>query len=409
MDDCIRLAQELGQQVAEQLDIPVYLYEKAAAVPERVNLENIRRGEYETLKQDIQTDPARKPDFGPSSLGSAGAVVIGARAPLVAYNIYLTTSEVEIARKVAKAIRHSSGGLRFVKAIGLDVDGRAQVSMNLTDYRRTPVARVTELIRREAQRYGVEIHHAELVGLAPQAALIEAARWYLQLDQFEPDQILESRLYEAMGAEENQDPFIDQLAAGTPTPGGGSAAAHVGATAAALVAMVGRLTIGKKNYAEVEQAMMALVQEAEDLRRQLSAAVPRDAAAFQAFMTALRLPKGNEAEKTARAEAMEGAIHQAAEVPLAVTGLALRTAELALTAASTGNSNAITDAASGGYMALAALRSAALNVRINAQSAADEAAVSSWLNELSGREQRAAELEAELNTVLGERAGLEAG
>ncbi len=194
IQNCVELARALGERVGRELNIPVYLYEAAATHPDRVHLENVRRGNYEVLKLAIQDDPARRPDFGPHQLGSAGATVIGARAPLIAYNVYLTTDDVEIARKIASAVRHSSGGLRYVKALGLLVDGRAQVSMNLTDFAQTPIARVVEQIRREAARYGTAIHHSELIGMIPQQALIDAARWYLQLDQFSPDQILETRL-----------------------------------------------------------------------------------------------------------------------------------------------------------------------------------------------------------------------
>jgi glutamate formiminotransferase len=194
IDECVVLARALGERVGQDLQIPVYLYEAAATRPEHVNLENVRRGNYEGLKVSIQSDPARLPDYGPSQLGTAGATVIGARPPLIAYNVYLTTDDVEIARKIAQAVRHSSGGLRFVKALGLIVNGRAQVSMNLTDFTQTPLPRVVELIRREAARYGTAIHHCELIGMIPQMALIDAARWYLQLDQFSPDQIMEIRL-----------------------------------------------------------------------------------------------------------------------------------------------------------------------------------------------------------------------
>jgi glutamate formiminotransferase len=194
IQECVELARDLAERVGRDLNIPVYLYEAAATHPNRVNLENIRRGNYDELKDTIRTDPARRPDFGPAQLGSAGATVIGARAPLIAYNVYLTTDDVEIARNIARAVRHSSGGFRFVKALGLLVDGRAQVSMNLTDFTRTPVARVMEQIRREAVRYGTSIHHSEVIGMIPQQALMDAAIWYLQLDQFSPDQILETRI-----------------------------------------------------------------------------------------------------------------------------------------------------------------------------------------------------------------------
>lgn len=194
MKDCVAIARRVGARVGEGLGIPVYLYENAAQRPDRTRLEDIRKGQYEGLKELIASDPYRAPDYGPKALGPAGATVIGAREFLVAYNIYLTTADVSIAKKIATAIRHSSGGMRYLKALGLLVEGRAQVSMNLTDFRKTPLGRVTELVRREAARYGVGIKHAELVGLIPQQALIDAAAWYLQLDGFEAGQLLERRL-----------------------------------------------------------------------------------------------------------------------------------------------------------------------------------------------------------------------
>ncbi|HZU86764.1 MAG TPA: glutamate formimidoyltransferase, partial [Anaerolineaceae bacterium] len=175
MAECVEMARRLGKRVGEDLSIPVYLYEDAATRPDRVGLENIRRGQYEGLKEDILTNPLRAPDFGPAKLGLAGATVIGARQPLVAFNVYLTTEDVSIAQKIAKSVRNSSGGLRFVKGMGVLVEGRAQVSMNLTNYRQTPLARVVEMVRREAARYGVGVHHSELVGLIPQEALVDAA------------------------------------------------------------------------------------------------------------------------------------------------------------------------------------------------------------------------------------------
>ncbi|OQA41705.1 MAG: hypothetical protein BWY52_02486 [Chloroflexi bacterium ADurb.Bin325] len=196
MEECIALARELGRRVGEELGIPVYLYERAATRPERVNLADVRRGEYEGLKTEIETDADRAPDFGPARLGPAGATVIGARAPLIAYNVYLNTSNVEVAKAIAKAIRHSNGGLRYVKALGLLVNGKAQVSMNLTDFTRTPIYRVVELVRTEAARYGVTVESSELVGMIPQQALIDAAAWYLQLHNLEPGMILENRLVE---------------------------------------------------------------------------------------------------------------------------------------------------------------------------------------------------------------------
>lgn len=191
--DCVTFAHQLGQRVGEELNLPVYLYEAAALRPERRNLADIRRGQYEGLKETI-TQTERKPDFGTTTIGKAGAVVIGARKPLIAFNVYLTTADVSIAQRIAQAIRYSSGGLAGVKALGLLVKGQAQVSMNLTDYRRTPLFRVVEMIRSEANRYGVSIQHSELIGLIPQDALLDSARWYLQLQASDNRQILEHSL-----------------------------------------------------------------------------------------------------------------------------------------------------------------------------------------------------------------------
>ncbi len=302
MEDCVALARRLGQRVGDTLQIPVYLYEFAATSPERRNLEDLRRGEFEGLRKAIQSDAARKPDFGPSRMGAAGATVIGARNPLIAFNVYLSTPEVEIAKKVARAIRHSSGGMHFVKALGLLVEGRAQVSINLTNYRESPVGRIVELIRREAARYGVGIHHSELIGLVPQDALIDAAVWYTQLDGFSPEQVLETRLYELLAGESVHSihsDFIEQVAAPTAAPGGGSVAADAAALGAGLAEMVAGLTLGKPKYKEVELEMQQVISEARDLRTQLTRAVVDDSAAYEAVIAAHRLPKANDAERAA--------------------------------------------------------------------------------------------------------------
>ena len=198
MADCVEIARKLGARVGTELGIPVYLYEAAATRPDRVNLGDLRpqSHQYEQKKADVGREAKWAPDFGPAKVGKAGVTAIGARAPLIAYNVYLTTGDVRIAEKIARAIRHSNGGLRFVKARGFLVEGKAQVSMNLTDFTQTPVHRVVEMIRREAVRYGVSIESSELVGMIPQQALLDAAVWYLQLDNFEPRLVIENRLGE---------------------------------------------------------------------------------------------------------------------------------------------------------------------------------------------------------------------
>ncbi len=405
MDECVAIAKRLGQRVGEELGIPVYLYEEAATRPERANLENIRRGQFEGLKDEIGTAPDRQPDFGPSKLGPAGATVIGARSYLIAYNVYLTTDDVEIAKKIAKTVRHSSGGLRYVKALGLLVDGRAQVSMNLTDYHKTPIALVVETIRREAARYGVAIHHSELVGLIPQEALVDSAVWYAQMDGFDKGQILETRLYAASAASQTPDcpSFIDELAAPTPTPGGGSAAAFSAAMGAGLVTMVTGLTIGKKKYAEVEAQMQAVRVHAEKLREELTYAVDDDAGAFEAVMGAYRLPKDTPEQQLARSASIESATLNAAHVPLHVAEDAIKVMELALMCVESANTNAVSDAATAAALAKAGLTAAGYNVRINVAALADPSAGEHFVDRIRELESQAAGIENSIREKLQDR------
>jgi glutamate formiminotransferase / formiminotetrahydrofolate cyclodeaminase len=409
MQDCIEMARRVGKRVGDELAIPVYLYEAAATRPERQNLENIRRGEYEALKNEMGVKPERNPDFGPVKVGPAGATVIGARAPLIAFNAYLTTDDVTIAQKIAKAVRNSSGGFRYVKALGLLVEGRAQVSMNLTNFRQTPVFRVMEAIRSEAARYGVGVHHTELVGLIPQDALRDSAVWYLQLDSFQSEQILEdklnaSRLESKSGLPEIPGKeFLDQLAAGTPTPGGGSAAAYAGSAAASLAAMVARLTVGKKKYAAVETRMWEIIDQAETLRVKLLETMQQDSAAFEAWMAANRMPKETEEQQALRTSALESAAMVTIEVPLTTALLAHKAMELALECAETGNLNAISDAGSAGEMANAAITAAGYNVRINCLGLSDAKAAEDFLKKARETEMAAAQTLIRLRNILSSR------
>lgn len=413
IQDCVAIARRVGQRVGAELNIPVYLYEAAATRADRQNLANVRRGEFEGLKVEIGTNPEREPDYGPSELGPAGATAIGARPFLIAFNVYLTTDDVEIAKRAARAVRHSSGGLRYVKALGLLVEGRAQVSMNLTDFKKTPVYRAVEMIRSEAQRYGVEVHSSELVGLIPQAALAETAAWYLQWDNFSPELILENRLAGTDGGPQPTDDgqrtagegFLDDLAAASAAPGGGSAAAYAAAMGASLAAMVAGLTVGRKKYASVEDQMQSVLLQARELQADLRAAVVEDAAAFEALMAARRLPMETKDQESARAEAVEQATLQAAQVPLEVARRALVILQLAELAVRVGNANAVTDAAAGAELALAGLRVAGYNVRINAASLQDKGADQELLFELDVLETRAGTLIDEIRKTLSVRGG----
>ena len=401
MDECVAIARRLGERVGNELGIPVYLYEEAAARPERVNLENIRRGQYEALKVEMGINPERDPDFGPQRVGPAGATVIGARHPLIAYNVYLTTDDLTIAKAIAKKIRQSSGGLPCVKALGMLVDGRAQVSMNLTNFRQTSVRRVVEEIRKQARQHNVKIHHSELVGLIPQEALVGSAVEYLQLEDFQPDQILENRLGEVGGVS-----FLDELAAASAAPGGGSAAAYAGAMSAALVAMVARLTVGRKKYAAVEAQMNEILNQAERLRRDLTALVEEDSTVFEGVMAAFKLPKETPKQQEERLAAIESATLAAARVPLATAQMALSAMALAERCTALGNLNAISDAAAAVAIGHAALTSAGINVRTNVNSLSDPAAGEELLAKLSALEKKAVRLERETHKSLQERGGL---
>lgn len=428
METCVAIAKRLGAKVASDLNIPVYLYESAATRPDRENLENIRRGQFEGLREAIKTDPERAPDFGPRALGSAGATVIGARPPLIAYNVYLNTDNVEIAKQIAKAVRHSSGGLRFVKALGLLVEGKAQVSMNLTYYERTPIHRVTEMVRREAERFGAQITYTELVGLIPDDALIDAARWYLQLDAFEKNQLLDRRLQSAAGpskmtlveppipddatrlaqavsaapAPQSMSAFIGEVAAGTPAPGGGSVSALAGALAGALAEMVARLTMGKKKYESAEVEMHQIAASAANLRSALLAAVDRDAQAYGAVMNAYKMDKMH----PSREAAVQTALRGAAEVPLEVMRLSLEVMRLIRVAADRGNANAVIDASVGAHMAHAAVEGAALNVRVNLHGLRDQTAVEALRTNMSAILHDARALLAQIVSIAETRSGL---
>lgn len=367
MDDCIALARKLGERVAGELGIPVYLYERAATRPERENLADVRRGEFEGLRQDILVNAARTPDFGESRVhATAGATAIGARPFLVAYNVYLgDKSNLPVAKEVAKAIRGSSGGLRYIKGLGMEVDGQAQVSMNLVDTERTPLHRAFEMVRMEAEAHGVSPTWSEIVGLVPERVLFEAGARHVQLRGFSREMLLEHKVRNAVSGGESVEAFVSRVAAPTPTPGGGSVAAHAGALGAALAQMVAGLTVGKKKYLAVEAQVKELSIKAGSLRRKLALLVERDAQAFEDLRNANRMPAEDAPALEAKAVAMRTALHNAAEVPLETARTAVEVAELAATLAEIGNRNAVTDAAVAALLAEAACKGAVWNVRIN--------------------------------------------
>lgn len=410
MDDCVMLARQLGRRVGEELGVAVYLYASAATRPDRESLSAIRKGQYEKWKEEVSTNPDRKPDFGPAEPHPWGATVIGARPFLIAYNLYLNSSDVSVAESIARAIRYTSGGLRFVQARGFLVDGQAQVSMNLTNFERTPIHRVQETVRREAERHGLTVTRAELVGLIPQKALLESAKWYLQLDGLEDDQVLELRLTTPPAEEKPEEtlstiarPFVDSVAAPTSTPGGGSVAALVGALAAALAQMVAGLTVGRKKYLDVSDQAAGILDEADSIRRELTAAIEEDSASFEGILAVFRNKELGEEEK---AIALEAATTHAGEVPLRVARLSRDASKLAKTIATIGNVNAATDAAVGTIMARAAVHGAGLNVKINSVNLKNRELADRWAAEVVSLIAEAEELAQSTIAIAKERGGL---
>ncbi|MFL5485021.1 MAG: glutamate formimidoyltransferase [Gemmatimonadaceae bacterium] len=393
MEDCIALARALGERVGRELQIPVYLYERAATTPARENLADVRRGEFEGLREELGRNPARDPDFGPSKIHpTCGAIAIGARPFLVAYNVYLgPASNLQIAKNIAKAVRGSSGGFRYVKGLGLEVDGQAQVSMNLVDTEKTPLHHAFDFIKMRAEAQGAQVTWSEIVGLVPERVLFETAASHLQLTQFTPAQILERQVREVLTGGESVSGFLASVASSNPVPGGGSVAAHAGALAAALAQMVAGLTIGKKKYAAVDAEMKEVALKAVSLGNQLGALVKRDADAYASVAEAYKLPKEPAAAAARRADAVSTALLKAAEVPLDTARASVEVAALAALVAEKGNTNAVTDAGVAALLAHAAAKGAAYNVRVNVQALEDKSSGRALADEAEQLVKRAAE------------------
>jgi glutamate formiminotransferase/formiminotetrahydrofolate cyclodeaminase len=367
MDECVALARTLGERVGKELAIPVFLYARAATRPDRVLLPEVRKGEFEGMRGRVL-----EPDFGPNRVHpTAGATAIGARPFLVAFNVYLDTQEIAVAKEIAKQIRTSGGGLPGVQASGFIVDGLAQVSMNLLDIDITSPAVVFNAIKARAEKQGVGVQYSEIVGLIPERGLIGAAESLLRLSNA-GEHILETKIRGALpgavpplpapaSAGPSLDGWIDELASGSPTPGGGSAAALAGTLAAALVAMVARLTVGRKAYAAVDAQAREILAEAEQLRGELRRLVDEDAASYEGVTRAYKIPKSD----PARAQAIDEALAAAARPPAEVVKRGRRLLALAQTIEQIGNKNAVSDARVAGMLAKTAIDGATENVNAN--------------------------------------------
>jgi glutamate formiminotransferase/glutamate formiminotransferase/formiminotetrahydrofolate cyclodeaminase len=322
MQDCVHMAKRLGQQVGRELDIPVFLYERAATHRDHAPLESVRRGGLEGLAFRMASDPDWSPDFGPAHLHeTAGAVVIGARPPLIAFNVNLRSTDLEVARSIAKTVRESNGGVPHLKAIGVELASRhmVQVAMNLTDYRVTPLHVAFEAVRAQAALRGVAIAGSEVIGLVPQAALVEAVVDALSLDHFDPRQVLETKIEAALssagagrGKEEqghedlrrlSVSQVLNAVADPAPIPAGGAVAALVGALAASLGMMGARLS--RQDVIE---------HRLGEIGRRLSELLQADGEAYQTFIEATKLSKTD----IDRPAALSSALHVATEIPLEI-------------------------------------------------------------------------------------------
>jgi glutamate formiminotransferase len=388
LEDCVHIAEYVAQQAWRCFKIPTYLYEAAARQPERRNLENIRRGQFEGLRKEVRTNPKRHPDFGEAALHpTAGATVVGARKFLIAYNINLNTSEVALAKAIAKKIRASSGGFPCVKAMGVELKSRhlAQVSINLTDFETTSIATVFDAVSREAAAQGVEVLGSEIVGLVPRRALEDAAVQYLKVENYHPRLVFENRLEQIIreqtkpGAPEKTrtlrsmtETFVTAVAAPTATPAGGSVAALAGALGAALGEMVCGLSLNRRSLEAHHPKLRELKSRLASLRQRLLENIDRDAQSYEAVMAAFKLPRSTESERAARAQAIEEASKHATSAPLETAELSAEVAEIISALRDITIPLAAPDLAIASDLAGTAQRGAIENVRANLPSIRDQ-------------------------------------
>jgi len=400
MAACVQLARDCAKRIGDELAIPTFLYGEAAVRPERRILSNVREGEFEGLREKIGTDATRDPDFGPRKIHeSAGATAVGARFFLIAFNVNLECQDLKLAKRIAKTIREKDGGMQGVRALGLELKdkGCVQVSMNLVDYRQTSPALVYARIADLAAAEGVDVRESEIIGLLPQEALELCARqtmqmkklqgmehasqvWLnqfaietLKLKEFAPEeQIIELKLSD-FAAEpparfsylKEVGRFLDDLASNAPTPGGGAAAAILGAMGSALGEMVGNLTVGKKKYADVEVQVKADLMALEQLRPQILQMFALDAHAFDAFGKAGAMPKDTDEQKAQRKFVMQAALKGATESPEKTARQCVDAFKHVAAIAKVGNKHAISDCGVGALSLFAAINAGVLNMRIN--------------------------------------------
>jgi glutamate formiminotransferase/formiminotetrahydrofolate cyclodeaminase len=465
MEETVEWARKLGERVGRELDIPVYLYESAATSPERKNLANIRAGEYEGLADKLK-DPQWAPDFGPAKFNPrSGATVIGARDFLIAYNVNLNTTSVRRANSVAFDIREKGrvlregdpvtgkivadeqgepvrvpGLLKGVKAIGWYIEeyGIAQISMNITDIKATPLHEAFEACCRSAESRGMRVTGSELVGLVPRSVMVEAGKYFLRKQQRSAgvsEQELIKIAVKSMGLDESapfdatrkiieynlesEQPqtlkklvrktltgFADETAAESPAPGGGSVSAYVGALGASLAVMVANLSAHKRGWDERWEYFSQAAENGQRIKDALLRAVDDDTDAFAAIMTAFGMPKETDAEKAARKAAIQSATLHAMEVPRSIMHLALEAFPLIREMVLNGNPNSITDAGVGALCARAAVTGAALNVKVNATGLDDKALAQQFITDADACISKAEEEEQDIIRTVREKMGV---
>jgi glutamate formiminotransferase/formiminotetrahydrofolate cyclodeaminase len=411
--ECIELSKEFAEEFSKACNVPVYLYAKSATRPDRADLPNVREGEFEGLRKLIGTDPTKDPDYGPKKIHpTAGCTASGARNFLIALNANLNTTDLRVAKACADAVKASAGGFVYVQAMGLDLPkkGMTQISMNLTNPRLTKMHQALEVVRMEARRHGATVVETEIVGMVPLFALIDALRYYFQVEKLEESMILD--LYYLAGAEEPTKKtftemslieFGDEVRRASATPGGGSVSAVMGSYGAGLVCMVSGLSLLGRKFAAVRDQMIELRHAEETERGVLMDLVEKDSAAFEDVLSAYRLPDGTDAEKRTKAEVLEAATKRAAEVPLQTVQRSFKAIERAKTVAEKGNLNAITDAGVAAIALFAAIEGAALNVKINLGSIRDKVFVRKMSEEVERVTTTGRKLKEEILAIVGTR------
>lgn len=371
MEECVQLAKDFAAEYASRFKVPVFLYEEAATRPNRKNLADVRKGEFEGLREQIGKDPDKTPDFGPNAIHpTAGATAVGARQILIAYNINLATNNLDVAKKIARQVRGKHGGLLAVKALGFELKDRGivQVSMNMVDYKASQIFKVFELVRALAQHHGVQILGSEIVGLVPMEALTDTVEFYLQLQGFSKNQILETKLFETQTdrlVALDLATFGSEVASEKPVPGGGSVSAYAGSLAASLVSMVSRLTLKKLEYRQHWPKVEKIVAQSDTLQKRLLGLVDEDSRSFANLMQAYGLPKSTEQEKRVRSAEIQSRLKGAAEIPLTTAENATQVLSLAKSLSECANENALSDLQTAVFLAHAGVMGALSNVTTN--------------------------------------------